>query len=104
MNFNTILVAIVIVILGTIIYTNNIVTITGTATRIHDKYTINVIRTAEKDYWIYSFRKSTDFERFINKTVKVRAKLSPGGYVCHSDCPTCQCPKKDLLYDVEILS
>jgi len=82
---------------------------------IQSKYPIEVLRTAEKDYWIYGYNPDSNNSDIItkskmeNKSVKVEAILSPAKPY---ECNICyraskglgQCPGDvDLIYDLKII-
>ena len=81
----------------------------GKLKTIEDKYTIRVIETPNQTYWIYG--SADNFQKNLNKSVKIEAKIShfnesnSSCYICHRECETqgCQCPGRDLLYNVKIL-
>ncbi|MEI7961920.1 MAG: hypothetical protein WCI04_06310 [archaeon] len=96
------------------------VVLEGTAIIIKDKYSISVLETVDKNYWIYGFYAYPDcptcgapigFDDVIGKKIKIEGILSPAVSkgddptcnVCIRNCSTCQCPMGELLYEVKIL-
>ena len=92
---------IALVLLTACTCTDTDVMLEGELITIQDKYEIPAIRTDSGDYWIYD---EIDMD-YINQTVKIEAKLSPVECsICSRRCDVCQCPNRELLHSVRIIS
>lgn len=77
----------------------------GKFAKIQDKYTIDIFNTSKGDYWIYG--EMPNYDEANNNNVKIEAVLSPARpsecNICYRTCDSCQCPSKDLIYNVKIV-